>query len=175
MKRTGNHCRCPHCRIWFRLEEHNRHSQKYCGSTAECRQASHCAASKKYRNGREGDDAFRKSEVGRVREWRGRNPGYGSKSKRNHKKNNALRDIVQGERPHDYSALRDTVNYQQACLQGLVSFVTGALRDNIGVKMNSLYDNGIALSKEGCATVKREDFPYAEEGNRGSGSAQARA
>ena len=175
MRRTGNHGRCPHCRIWFKLEVHNRHSQRYCNSTAECRCASRCAASEKYRIGKKDEVEFRKAEVERVQGWRGRNPGYSRKSKENCKKDNALRDIVQGEKSPELHALRDIVIFQKACFQGLVSLVTGALRDDIGMRINSLYDKGIALSKEGCATFNVEDFPHETEGNRGSVSAQARA
>ena len=138
MRRTGNHCRCPHCRVWFKLEVHNRHSQRYCNSTAECRRASRCAASEKYRIGKKDEVEFRKAEVERVQGWRGRNPGYSRKSKENCKKDNAL-------------------------------------RDDIGMRITSLYDKGIALSKGGCATFNEEDFPHETEGNRGSVSAQARA
>jgi len=175
MRRTGNHRRCPHCRTWFRLEVHNRHSQRYCNSTLGCRLASRCAASKKYRAGKRGDDEFRRADVERVRKWRGNNPGYSRKSKENRKKDDALRDIVPEEKPPGLDALRDIVIFQQACFQGLVSLVTGALRDDIGMRMNSLYDKGIALSKEGCATIVKEDFPHETEGDRGSGPAQARA
>ena len=172
MKRKMN-CRCRHCRTLFTLDSYNKHSQRYCNRTNECRRASHCAASKKYRNSKNGDDTFRKGEVERVRGWRRKNPGYGGRSKEKRKKDNALRDIVQGEEPHGYSALRDTVIYQQACFQGLVSFITGALRDDIGMRMNAFYDKGIALSKEGCATKGKEGLH--EKGDCGPGSAQARA
>jgi len=175
MRRTGNHGRCPHCRTWFKLEVHNRHSQRYCNSTAECRLASRCAASKKYRIGKKDDDESRRADVERVRKWRRRNPGYSRKNRENRKKDNALRDIVQGEKSSELHALRDIVIFQKACLQGLVSLVTGALRDDIGMRINSLYDKGIALSKEGCATIVKEDIPHETEGSRRSGSAQARA
>jgi hypothetical protein len=173
MKRKMN-CRCLHCRTLFTLDSYNKHSQRYCNRTDECRRASHCAASKKYRNSRKGDDAFRKGEVERVRGWRRRNPGYGSKNKEKRKKDKALRDIVQEGKSSEWLALRDTVIYQQACFQGLVSFVTGALRDDIGTRMNAFYDKGIARSKEGCATKVKEGL-HDEERDCGPGSAQARA
>lgn len=172
MKRKMN-CRCRHCRTLFMLDDHNKHSQRYCNRIEECRRASRCAASKKYRDSRKGDDAFKKGEVERVRNWRRRNPGYSGRSKEKLKKDDALRDIASGGKSPELLALRDIVIFQQACFQGLVSFVTGALRDDIGMKMNAFYDKGIALSKEGCATVKREDFH--EKGDRGQGQAQAGA
>jgi len=171
MKRKMN-CRCRHCRTLFQLDPYNRNSQKYCNGTVECRRTSRCAASKKYRDSRKGDASFRQGEVERLRNWRRRNPGYSGRSKEKRKKDNALRDIaLEGKFP-DFQALRDIVIFQQACFQGLVSFVTGALRDDIGMKMNSFYDKGIALSKEGCATNIMEDY---EKRDRGSCGAQTGA
>ena len=172
MKRKMN-CRCRHCRTLFMLDCYNRNSQRYCNRTVECRRASHCAASKKYRYSRKVDDSFRQGEVERVRNWRRRNPGYSGRIKEKRKKYDVLRDFVPEEKSPELLALRDIVIFQQTCFQGLVSFVTGALRDNIGMKMNALYDKGIALSKEGCATNVKEVFH--EKGDRGPGQAQAGA
>ena len=121
-----------------------------------------------------GDESFRRSAVLRVQVWRRRNPGYRRKEKSS-KKLTALRDSVRGCKSSEDLPLRDLVIFQSACLQGLVSHLTGALHDNIGMRMNSFYDKGIALSKGGCATIVKEDFPHETEGDRGSGSAQARA
>jgi len=172
MKRKMN-CRCRHCRTMFILDPYNRRSQKYCNGTGECRRASRCAASKKYRDSRKVDASFRQGEVERVRNWRRRNPGYGRKSKEKRKKDDALRVVVSEGKSPELTALRDIVIFQQACFKGLVSFVTGALRDDIGMRMNAFYDKGIALSKEGCATNVKEVFH--EEGDRGQGQAQAGA
>ncbi len=172
MKRKMN-CRCRHCRTLFMLDAYNKHSQRYCNRTEECRSASHCAASKKYRVRKNGYEEFRKGEVERVRTWRRKNPGYGGRSKEKRKKNDALRDIVPERKSPELLALRDIVIFQQTCFHGLVSFVTGALRDDIGMKMNAFYDKGIALSKEGCATNVKEVFH--EKGDCGPGQAQAGA
>lgn len=172
MKRKMN-CRCRHCRTMFQLDPYNRNSQKYCNRTEECRRASHCAASKRYRDSRKGDASFRQGEVERTGKWRRRNPGYSGRSKEKRKKDDALRDTVPEGKSSELLALRDIVIFQQTCFQGLVSFVTGALRDDIGMKMNAFYDKGIALSKEGCATNVKEVFH--EKGDRGPGQAQAGA
>jgi hypothetical protein len=174
MRKTGNHRRCPHCRTWFIPSRYNKHSQKYCNGSAECRRESHRVSSRKNYGKVRGDEPFRRSAVFRVQKWRRENPGYWKREKKSSEKINALHDFAQGENFPGYNALRDIVIFQQACVQGLVSFVTGALHDNIGTKMNAFYDKGIALSKEGCATIVKEDFLHETEGDRGSGSAQAR-
>lgn len=166
-------CRCRHCRISFRLDPYNRNSQKYCNRTEECRRASHCAASKKYRDSKKGDASFRRGEIERMEKWRRRNPGYSGRGKEKRKKDDALRDIVPEGKSPELLELRDIVISQQACFKGLVSFVTGALRDDIGMKMNAFYDKGIALSKEGCAINVKEVFH--EKADRGQGQAQAGA
>lgn len=182
MKRTGNHRRCPNCRIWFMPEPYNGHKQKYCCSNTDCKRASHSASQRIQREKKRDDREYKRMNSERVKRYQKKHPGYWRRKKSSKKVFPAslLRDFAQAQKVTDFAVLRDFVFYLSGCLTGFIGHSTGlgasgVLRDNICTMMNRYYDNGIALSKEGCATVKREDFPYAEEGNRGSGSAQARA
>jgi hypothetical protein len=167
--------RCPCCRTDFVPDPFNRHRQKFCCRTEDCRKASRRASSARHRRRRGADASFRRSEVERVRGWRSRTPGYWRLGEKRSGKMIALRDSARGGTGGDIRALRDFAFFQQTCLQGLVSHLTGALRDDIGSVMNGLYDRGVALSKEGRATFNMEDSGHETEGDRGPGPPQARA
>jgi hypothetical protein len=182
MKRTGNHRRCPHCGIWFMPDPYNSHSQEYCCRNTGCRKASHCASQRRHREKRRDDAEWKKSESERVKRYQGKHPGYWRREKSSKKVSSAslLRDFAQPQKVTDFVVLRDFVFYLSGCLSGFIGHSTGiggsgVLRDDICSVMNTFYDKGIALSKGGCAIFNMEDFPHETQGDRGSGSAQARA
>ena len=133
--------------------------------------------------GKKRDDMeLKQRESERVKRYQREHPGYWKRKKSSKKVflPLLLRDFAQGQKVTDFIVLRDFVFYLSGCFTGFVGHSTGlgasgVLRDNICSVMNTFYDKGIALSKEGCATIFKEDFPHETEGNRGSVSAQARA
>ena len=182
MRRTGNHRRCPHCGIWFMPNPFNKHRQEYCCRTSDCRKASHCASQRRQRGKKRDDMELKQRESERVKRYQREHPGYWKRKKSSKKVflPLLLRDFAQGQKVTDFIVLRDFVFYLSGCFTGFVGHSTGlgasgVLRDNICSVMNIFYDKGIALSKEGCATIVKEDFSHETQGDRGSGSAQARA
>ena len=139
--------KCRHCGEFFKPSPYNAHKQVYCGKS-ECRAESGRASSRKHRAKVRNDEEWREREKERVREWRASNPDYWKRGKVEKKSESpsALRDFAQLENGAEDFALRDVVFWQKACFEGLVRFLTGALRDDIGAQMNRFYDMGAAAS-----------------------------
>ena len=71
---------CPHCNVSFLPAPQNRHRQKYCNRTLECRAESHRQSQRTWCKKPENRDYFRGSvHVERVRQWRADHPGYSRK------------------------------------------------------------------------------------------------
>lgn len=167
---------CLWCKEKFSPGPHNKHHQRYCGKQ-ECQLASHRASSKRYRRQQRKDPAYQKNEKERVKIWRRSHPGFWKKKnvEKTPKKDEVLRDFVQVEKPSEDKVLRDFLLFQGHCLQGLVSQLTGVLRDDIGSLMNSYYDKG----KELCPELEKQFYHgvlgYDAKGNHQSGAAATAA
>ena len=172
MKKTKRHRTriCLYCKEKLTPNRFNHHHQKYCGRP-ECQQASHRASNKRYLRKKRADANFRRNEVKRVQKWRLDNPNYHSK-KKNAKKVGQLmplRDFTGAENNVKDDVLRDMVIFQGYCIQGLISHLNGALRDDIGSVMNRYYDIGKALCPELENRIQQGEFCHDEQRNHQSG------
>ena len=145
---------CLHCKKKFTADPYNAYHQEYCTSLA-CRKVSRRASSKKYRDRQKDKEQFKQDEYKRVKAWRENNPGYWKRNKNEKKseKSSALRDFASGQIDHEITALRDLLNFQQTVFKGVISQITGALRDNIGSEIRFFYDKGKEISDTGFEIV----------------------
>ena len=141
---------CVYCKKKFTSDPYNAYHQEYCTSLA-CRQVSRQVSSKKYRDKQKYNVEFRQEEHKRVKAWREKNPGYWKRNEneKNSEKNSALRDFASGQIDREITALRDLLNFQQTVFKGVISQMTGALRDNIGSEIRFFYDKGKEISDMG--------------------------
>lgn len=148
--------KCPHCRRTFVPDPYNAHHQRHCGAP-ECRLASNRASSRKYRRRKQKETSWCEKEKQRVRKWRKTHPGYwkGKKTEKKLPELIGLRDFARGEKESKDLPLRDFVIFQHSCIKGLISHLTGALRDDIGSQLNMYYERGRALSLESNINQKR--------------------
>lgn len=151
MKRRKKPCR--NCGRHFIPDRYNSQHQHYC-SNPECRHASSKASKKKYRKKLYRNEEYRKAECERIKNCQRKRSLYHrnrKKSSKNRSEPGVLRDIAQVEKlQNDIEALRDIAIWQDAVIKGLVSTMTdGALRDDIGVVCNRLYDRGKEISGMG--------------------------
>jgi hypothetical protein len=178
MKKSKRHRKrtCLHCKEKFTPNRFNHHHQKYCGRP-ECQKASHRASNKRYSSRKRTDPDFRCKEVERVKKWRLDNPNYRNKEKKSKKMKNAalLRDFAGAENDVKDDVLRDMVIFQSYCIQGLVSHLNGALRDDIGSVMNRYYDIGKALCPELENRIKQGEVCHDEQRNHQSGPPETAA
>ena len=153
MKKTSKQ-QCVHCKKKFTSDPYNAYHQEYCTSLA-CRKASRRASSKKYRDRQKCNEQFKQDERKRVKTWRENNPGYWKRNKNEKKsdKNNALRDFASDQIDYEITALRDLLNFQHTVFKGVISQITGALRDNIGSEIRFFYDKGKEISDTGFEIV----------------------
>ncbi len=166
--------KCLWCEKKFSPGPHNKHHQQYCDKH-ECQTASHRASSKRYRRRQQKDTDYQKHEKDRVKIWRRKHPGFWKKRnvEKTQKKNEVLRDFAQLEKPPEDKVLRDFLLFQGHCLQGLVSQLTGVLRDDIGSLMNHYYDKGKELFPEFEKRIYHGGLYYDAKGNHQSGTAAA--
>ena len=145
---------CLHCKKKFTADPYNAYHQEYCTSLA-CRKLSRRASSKKYRDRQKGNEQFKQDEQKRVKAWRENNPGYWKRNKNGKKSEKiiALRDFASGQIDHEITALRDLLNFQQTVFKGVISQITGALRDDIGSEIQFFYDKGKEISDTGFEIV----------------------
>lgn len=164
--------RCRHCRRYFyadRRRHGHRRSQEYCGEP-DCRRESNRVSSKRHREKKRGDAAFKKKERLRVKKWQRENPGYKTRQRENSRKkaespkkiekNDVLRDLIPPQIKEEISVLRDLVERHVFIFKGFIANHHDVLRDEIyGVECD-LYDRGLELSgmvSEGCERpIKKE-------------------
>ena len=145
---TRRKCRC--CRKLFYPDYRNGDRQAYCGAEA-CRRASKAASQRAWRRTPTGRDYFRgETEVGRVQQWRRRNPGYWKKQKSRVTESQPTEpQAVNPEqrscnaKHSDLPALQDLCLTQHPAFVGLISLVTGAtLQEDIANTARSLLLQG---------------------------------
>jgi len=129
MAGTGRRkCKC--CHKLSRPDARNRHHQRYCAAPS-CRAASKAASQARWLAAPENRDYFRGSvNVGRVKAWRSRNPGYWCKRRQSRV---ALQDLSLVQ-PIDSTnrkanfvgpALQEIMVAQPAVLIGLIAHIAG--------------------------------------------------
>jgi hypothetical protein len=181
MKDTGKSRKCPFCHVPFTPCKHNTHSQIFCCRSTECKQASSRAASKKYRENKRSDVAWKKKECERVKQYQQEHPDYWKREKNGKKDftDLVLRDFVQARNTADFPVLRDFVLYFGNCLIGFIGHTSDwdndlLLRDSIGSLLNGFYDKGIALSSErNINPQKKENYYHDSQGTCKSTSSEA--
>ena len=104
----------------------------------------------------------------RVRGWRQSNPDFGRRKKMKEKveKERVLRDFVRGGKGSKDDVLRDVLFFHMCCFQGLMSNLTGALRDDIGPVMMRFYDRGKELVPELENLLKQGVCSHDPKGDR---------
>jgi hypothetical protein len=127
-------------------------------------------SSKRHREKKRGDAAFKKKERLRVKKWQRENPGYKTRQRENSRKkaespkkiekNDVLRDLIPPQIKEEISVLRDLVERHVFIFKGFIANHHDVLRDEIyGVECD-LYDRGLELSgmvSEGCERpIKKE-------------------
>jgi hypothetical protein len=130
--------KCLNCSEIQTADYRNGGRQQYCGKEP-CRKASKAASQRGWLSKPENADYFRgEDNVGRVREWRKRHPGYWRKKRA--AVEDALQDRCSSEVTKDevvgqnrvLPALQEAWFMQPAVLVGLISTVTGsALQEDI--------------------------------------------
>jgi hypothetical protein len=156
--RKQTRTRCRHCRCYFyadRRRHGHRRSQEYCGEP-DCRRESHRASSKRYREGKRGDAAFKKKERLRVEKWQRENPGYKTRQREKSRKkeespkkiekNDVLRDLIPPRIEEEISVLRDLIKRQALIIKGFIATHHDVLRDEIYGVECGLYYRGLELS-----------------------------
>ena len=150
MKRPAPH-KCLHCKKFFLPDCRNvlhlnvRH-QKYCSERA-CQRASHRAAQKKFRASPKGPE--KKDEVERVQKWRAK------RQEQAEVKGVVLRDdchseVVDGQDDSGGAVvLRDDCLDHNPLIIGLISQVSGVLRDDIERVLKSLHSRGQMILGKG--------------------------
>jgi len=154
MKRPSPH-KCLHCKKFFLPDPRNGRRQKYCSQEA-CQQASHRASQAKYRNSPKGKRYETKEDVAeRVRKSRAR--------RREERAAEAavLRDYCDPEvveREEDKGGrvvLRDDCLDQNPLIIGLISQVSGVLRDDIATTVKRLHSRGQMILGKGPGIVNQ--------------------
>ncbi len=174
MKKSSRKRKCNICGEKFTLNKYNYYHQKCC-SNPKCQKSNNRLGSKRYRRKKRHDLQFRDKEVKRVQVWRKKNPNYQSNKKNANKseKDSSLRDFGRGKTTTQNKMLRDVTLFQMYYIQGPTVNLTGALRDDIGIFMNSYYDIGKALFLELEKQLYQGDFSYDSKENNRSGTPQA--
>jgi hypothetical protein len=127
-------------------------------------------SSKRYREKKRDEAAFKENERIRVEKWQCENPGYKTRQRENSRKkaesqkkiekNDVLRDLIQPQIDERTRVLRDLIKRIELIIKGLIAAHHDVLRDEIyGVECD-LYDRGLELSgmvSEGCERpIKKE-------------------
>lgn len=143
---------CVHCQTKYIPDPYNHYHQNYCGKTENCRKESNRAASCKYRRkSKNRTPEKKKAESERVKKWQRANPGYKRRQRREKKRKKiiegfVLRHFAPNGKGAEIDVLRHFAFRQHVELKGLVSHLFDALRDDIGVIENRLYDIGLSVS-----------------------------
>ena len=154
MKRPSPH-KCLHCKKFFLPNYRNGKRQKYCGEE-DCQKASHRASQAKYRVSPKGKRFETKEDVAeRVRKSRAR------RREAREAEAGVLRDDCNPEvveREQDKGGLvvlRDDCLEQNPLIIGLISQVSGVLRDDIATTIKRLHSRGQMILGKGPGIVNQ--------------------
>lgn len=135
-------CKCRCCKTFFLSDPRNGDRQKYC-SDKRCQRESHRAAQAKYRLSPKGRMSAkdREDEVKRVREWRARRRAQNGE--RALLRDDCPSQPVEGQ-SHEpgLAVLRDDCLERNPLFIGLISQISGVLRDGIEPVLKSLHSRG---------------------------------
>ena len=150
------HYKCRSCGDLYRPDYRNAHHQRFCDRPA-CRAQSKATSQRRWRAKPENYEADRGSaHVERVRQWRKANPGYW-------RRKSALREICEPQvvapqaTKHELVAeisdralpLHNLCLAQDALFIGLMSHITGALRENIALQIARFQAHGQMILGKG--------------------------
>jgi hypothetical protein len=154
MKRTRAR-KCRYCGQLYHPDYRTTDRQQYCSAVA-CRQASHCAAQRRWWSQPENQDYYRGADqVRRVQAWRKAHPGYWKKKRMKapvalHDESSSQPVECQGDSTGlNAVALQDEMLVQPAVMVGLIASLTGsALPDEIANSLRRFQAHGqIILGK----------------------------
>jgi hypothetical protein len=148
--------KCPCCKKLFLSDPRNGTRQKYCPGVV-CQRESHRVAQAKYRLSPKGRMSAqdRADEVERVREWRARR-----------RARNCERALLRDDCPSQpvagqpdepgLAVLRDNWLERNPLIIGLISQISGVLRDDIEPVLKSLHSRGQMILGKGPGIVSQD-------------------
>ena len=154
MKRPLPH-KCLHCKKFFLSDPRNGRRQKYC-SQAACQHASHRASQAKYRVSPKGKSNETKDDVAeRVRKSRARRRGAREAEAAVLRDCCAAEVVETEEDKGSRVVLRDDCLEQNPLIIGLISQISGVLRDDIATTVKRLHSRGQMILGKGPGNVNQ--------------------
>jgi len=154
MKRPKPH-KCLSCTKFFLPDHRNGWHQEYCSEEA-CQRESHRAAQAKYRASPKGRSSTTKpDEVKRMQEWRRRQKEAPAAEAVVLRDDCKSEDVAREDDGGCLGVLRDDCLEQNPLIIGLISQVSGVLRDDIASAVKRLHSRGQMILGKGPGIVNQ--------------------